>query len=208
MNNVNPEQDAGLSTATKPADLAAISRLGIEVLTLKSQIEAREKEIELKKARILQIQRETLPNMMSSIGMTEFSLNTGHIVAVSDIVQGSIPSASAIEECEDPVEKSALEDRREQAFKWLRSNKAGALIKNKLTVNFQRGQEKDARKFKTLIQKAGFDAELVESVHPQTLTAFFREQLAAGRNIPSEPFKLFTGKQATITVPKPKKGAK
>lgn len=69
---------------------------------------------------------------------------------------------------------SITKDRQEQAFEWLRENGFGDLIKEKV---------------------------IQEHVHPQTLKAFCREQLAKGTAIPTNLFGVHEVDQTKILLP-------
>jgi hypothetical protein len=138
---------------------------------------------------------------MVQAGMQEFTLVTGEMVTVKDFINANIPSLSSIEDADD-MEKAILVDRRDKCIRWLKAQKAEAIIKNKLVAEFGKGQSKAAVKFAKEIQKMGYASKVEETVHPQTLNKLIREKIAEGIEVPSEPFALFVGKKANIDKPK------
>jgi hypothetical protein len=75
------------------------------------------------------------------------------------------------------------EQRKYDAFEALESFGAGDLIKTVVTFSFPRGEKKQAMK---LVEKnARLMPKLAESVSHQTLTAWVREQIEAGKPTPA-----------------------
>lgn len=185
-------------------DLKVITTLAEEMRGIESWMEQTQAAINLKSERYAQIVNQELPDAMTSAGVKDFTLSSGEKVEVSDVVRGSIPSATSIEKAEG-AERAALEERKLSALSWLRKNKAEALIKTELSASFGKGQGKDAQKIRQMIVKAGFPATLDETVNFQTLNKFLRESIERGIDVPVETFSLFTGKQAKIAKPRAKK---
>lgn len=132
---------------------------------VKADAEAASLETALKEAseRARVLREETLPGALMELGVTEVKLETGEKVSMKMEVYASIPVA-----------------RRDDAFTWLDQHGFGGLIKAKVSAPFGRGEEAQAQAALTLLQNAGVAAELSRDIHPQTLKAFLREQMAAG----------------------------
>lgn len=112
-----------------------------------------------------------LPNAMSEVGLTAFTLTNGHKISIKEEVYASIPK-----------------DYQEQAFMWLRDHDFGALIKNQIIAEFGKGEDEAARDAAMLLAEHGWKPQQKESVHPMTLKAFIREQLAEGHEVPLDFF--------------------
>jgi hypothetical protein len=109
--------------------------------------------------------------------------------------------------------------RREEAFKWLEENGHGDLVKVNVMFSFRKEQLADARWLQTavkLIQAAqaecGIETEntipdptMKMEVHYGTLTAFVREQVECGAELPLEKLGATVGQIVKI---KPRKGNK
>ena len=93
---------------------------------------------------------------------------------------------------------SIPKDRTEEAFNWLRTNNYGDLIKNVVSVSFGRNEDNVAKSVAGELQSKGFATSQKEWVEPMTLKAFVKEQVEAGRAIPSDLFGIFTGRKAKI----------
>jgi hypothetical protein len=189
--------EADAKPEARPADLKAIVELARKMYKLEVEMAAIEKQLKDKSEEFNKLQLETLPERMRVAGLQEFMLDNGYKVEVKDFIRGSIPTESAIAEA-DPVERVALQKRRDEAIKWLVKHNAGALIKNKLTAEFGKGEDKAAKKFEEQIAKKGYQVKREESVNFQTLNSFLREALESGVEVPVEPFALFNGKKATL----------
>jgi hypothetical protein len=185
----------------KPSDLKQIVELAREMYRLHKEIEAEMKALDAKQAAFNLLRLTVLPERMEVAGLKSFELDNGYLIQIEDLISASIPTESAIEKA-DGVDKVALLKRREAALKWLRSNKAESLIKNKLVAEFGKGEDKAAKKFFKLISKAGYQTKCEEAVNYQTLNAFIKESLRNGKEVPAEPFALFIGKKAEISQAK------
>ena len=90
-------------------------------------------------------------------------------------------------------------DRQEGAFKWLRDNGLGDLIKNQIIVAFGRNEDNKAMAYATLAQGQGYEPIQKLKVEPMTLKALVRERLESGKEMPTELFNVFAGNQTKIT---------
>lgn len=95
-------------------------------------------------------------------------------------------------------------DRRQAAFDWLDKNKAGALIKVEVSATFPRGLKKLADKVVAAMRKAlgdrdeEVDVRIGLSVPWNTLTAFVKTEMRAGRSLPLETLGASVGKVARL----------
>ena len=113
--------------------------------------------------------------------MLDFTLNTGQKLVINDICGASIPAKF-----------------KEEAFEWLRQNNAEELIKHDVKMQFGKGEQKMAAKAIELLIEAGYQPSDKETVHAGTLSAWVREQLDRGVDIPKKLFGVFEGKKAII----------
>ena len=88
--------------------------------------------------------------------------------------------------------------KREEAFKWLRDNGLGDLIKNEVTVSFGRNEDNKAATYAVLAQGQGYQPVQKLKVEPMTLKALVRERIESGREIPSDLFNVYAGSRTTI----------
>ena len=89
-------------------------------------------------------------------------------------------------------------DRKAKAFKWLRDNGLGDIIKNDITVTFGRDEDNKALQYAELAKGQGFEPIQRETVHAVTLKALVRERLENNLEMPSDVFKIYSGNSTKI----------
>jgi hypothetical protein len=136
---------------------------------------------ELKRKRDL-VSGEVIPTMMQEMNISTIKLADGSSVEVKPVYGASIPVA-----------------KREEAFKWLRDNGLGDLIKNEVTVAFGRNEDNKASQYAVLAKGQGYEPVQKLKVEPMTLKALVRERIEAGQDMPSDLFNLFAGSRTKIT---------
>lgn len=137
------------------------------------------------KERLKQISEVDIPTLMDSIGMAQFTLRTGVVISVEEVIRASIPKAQSL-----------------AAFAWLRANNSEALIKREVSVSFGKGENDAAEKLLTELSSQGLPVENNESVHASTLSAWVREKLKNGIEIPIELFGVFRQRVSKVKMPK------
>lgn len=189
----------------KAVDLQQITDAAVEMAHIDIRLVKWEQEANKLKERRRELEQQIIPDLMTQVGMKEITLAGDVKLIVDDYVTGNIPSITSIESCDDPIERTSLEQRRVAAFKWLRANKAADLIRNTIKADFGAGYAKDAARIVKELQAQGFKASRDENVHPATLTKFLREKIQQGQEVPSDTFNIFNGRKATLKAPKVKK---
>ena len=130
-----------------------------------------ENQLKLAKERARVLREETVPSAMQELGLKDLTLATGQKLAIKQDVYASIPA-----EC-----KAA-------AMKWLNDNGFSGLIKVGVQTDFGKGDAERAYTLFAELRDRGLPVQYGESVHPQTLKAFLREQIAKGANVPLDLF--------------------
>lgn len=190
MNDVLKMAAADAATETKVPDdqLEKIRHFGDEARKLTRLIIETEDNLKSLKEAHRRIVEQDLPEAMDEVDMTEFKFEDGTKVKVSTFYSASIP-----------------EDRKDEAFGWLKENDCESLIKGEVKVSFSKGEFEIAQEFLQFIR--GFNAKAInpdykESVHWQTLRAFVRERVEEGASLPLDLFGVFIGRKAEIKLPK------
>lgn len=176
---------------------ASITKAANEMIALEGEVAALEADLKARKAKLAEVQERKLPDLMFEIGIKEFVLTDGRRLTVKDMVVASIPSKSAIDKAKDE-ERGPMLARQGEAFKWLEKNGHGDLIKNDLVIGFKKGEAKQAKALVTELRKRGINVEVNRSVNPQSLGAFCREQLAAGKALPLDVLGVHQGRKAQL----------
>ena len=168
--------------------LTQIAELSKLLRNADAQVAALTLELQDAKEEVRRIQEDDLPELMREVGLSEIKLADGSSIKVVDEVDCSIS-----------------EERRYRAHEWLVANGFGGIIKSAITVEFGRDEHTEALAAAEQIHNVtGRDALLKEGVHPQTLKAFIKEQMAAGQTIPQELFGIRPYSKAKLTKAKAK----
>lgn len=171
-----------------------MSKLDQLTILSKMLIDAGEKkdqaELDLKKAKENErrLREEAIPLLMFELGLKSIGLDDGTVIQTDQAVFASITEA-----------------KKAAAFKWLEENKFSGLIKTQVEINFSRGDHELAKKWHHFLKESkNLDADLQESVHPQTLKAFVKEQIQAGNPVPMDLFGVMVVDTTKIKTPKKK----
>ncbi len=156
-------------------DLAKVVTLARDQLRLELTIEKTEALLAQLKEQLRAISQNTLPLALQEIGLTGLPLLGGYAITMKDVIGGHISKENA-----------------PKAHAWLEESGNGAIVKHVITIQFGKGDEAWYKKFvRDLAQrKRPLRYERKDSVHPQTLSAFVREQVAAAKTQGLDPAKL------------------
>jgi len=181
MSDINYEEDQ-----RKDLDLInesnKLSDQVVKLTNLEDELVNKEKELKELKRKVELVSGEIIPTMMQEMNISTLKLADGTSVEVKPVYGASILAA-----------------KREGAFKWLRDNGLGDLIKNEVTVAFGRNEDTKASDYAILAKGQGYEPVQKLKVEPMTLKALVRERLEAGQEMPSDLFNLFTGNRTKIT---------
>lgn len=84
-------------------------------------------------------------------------------------------------------------DSKPAALDWLDNNGHSALVKRRFIIEFGKGEDKWADKFANDLakRKKPLNVKRERNVHPQTLTAFVKQSLEDGEDLPLKLFGVF-----------------
>lgn len=154
-------------------ELEEISKLAARQKFLQETLEEAEAEVVRVKEELRAIQEDLLPEAMLAIGISEFKLTDGSKITIKPEVYASI-----------------RKDFINQAVTWLDEQGLGYVVKDKVEINFDRGEGDKAKEIVKYAQKQGYNVSETLSVHPSTLKALVKEQLAKGVQFPEEYFSI------------------
>ena len=181
MNNINFEEDQ-TSSLSKIDDAGDLSSQVVKLKKLEDELAEVEAHVKELKKQIDMVGGEVIPTMMQEMNISTMKLADGSAVEVKPVYGASIPVA-----------------KKEEAFKWLRDNDLGDLIKNEVTVSFGRNEDNKASNYANLAQGQGYQPVQKLKVEPMTLKALVRERIENGLDMPSELFNVFAGSRTKIT---------
>jgi hypothetical protein len=164
------------------ADLKSISAMVSRLGAMKEAISKAELKLKLWKEQYVRLAQVDLPEAMRIAGIAQMSTDDGFKVEVKDEIYASISEKNKVE-----------------AHAWLVEHDFGDIIKTDVTVKFGRGEHEKVELLLEELQTEGYqNFNLKEAVHPQTLKAFLREQLAAGKDVPLELFGVMQVKEVVF----------
>ena len=152
-----------------------------EMQAVQKALEADEEQIKQKKKHLDYLSGEVIPTMLSEMGLSFLKLADGSSIEVKTNYSATITQA-----------------KKEEAFKWLRENGLGDIIKNEISVSFGRNEDNKAADYAELAKGQGFEPVQKLKVEPMTLKALVRERIEAGKEMPTELFNIFVGNKTTI----------
>ena len=152
-----------------------------EMQAVQKALEADEEQIKQKKKHLDYLSGEVIPTMLSEMGLSFLKLADGSSIEVKTNYSATITQA-----------------KKEEAFKWLRENGLGDIIKNEISVSFGRNEDNKAADYAELAKARGFQPTQKLKVEPMTLKALVRERIEAGKEMPTELFNIFVGNKTTI----------
>jgi hypothetical protein len=157
-----------------------LSNLIRESMDLDSKIADAEQYLKDLKYKKRKVNEEDIPALMQEMGMDSITVD-GNKVALRQFIHARI-----------------TEDKRDEAFAWIRSVGEGDIIKNDVTVSFSSGQDNLAGAVVDDLRNQGLDPAQKTHVHPQTLKAWVKGRIESGKEIDFDTFGVFVGTEATI----------
>ena len=188
------EQDA----AKPQGDLAQVSEMAQNLQILENDISILEKELKEKKKERDRIESADLPDLMDSLQLTGVQLPDGSKVSIKSVIKASLPTPVAIDRARGD-DREILQQRLEAGLTWLREREADSMIKNIVSADLGKNNDLLAEKIISAIEHFGLKANRSETVHPQTLSAYVRELLESGEDVPFETLSVYSGRKAAIT---------
>ena len=168
-------------------DNVEVSTVAQECVKLKNkedEIAALEEQLKTKKLEADDISSRVIPELLAEQGLSEIKLADGSKVSVKKEFRCTLPKDEA---------------KREQAYKWLRDQGLGDIIKNNIFVTFGKGEDDKAKQLLNLAAENGFDPQQKSDAAWNTLTALFQERVESGLDMPSDVFNTWIKDKTKIT---------
>lgn len=161
------------------------------LLSLKDTLKQNIEEVKKTEKIIEAISREVIPNLMTSVGLSSFTLNTGETIEVKEKIFPNITKNNKTVAYRNMVN---AEGEDEEAEKRIR-----ALFKSKIILDDL--DEDSEEQVLDLLMEHNLPYNLDMNIHPQTLKKYCRERLEKGLSIP-EGISVFQYPEATVTQEK------
>lgn len=168
--------------------LAKLGQLAEQQLAAEREVEDAERALAAANAKLDDLANRQIPELMDSVGMKELKTRSGLKVIIRETIRASISG-----------------ERAPEAFAWLRDHNHASLIKRVISVAFGRGEDTKAADIVAAVEALGVHPDNKESVHPQTLSAFVKEQLEEGVDVPMDLLGVFRQRVSKIELPKAKR---
>lgn len=162
-------------------ELTELSDLAQRQLFLEGRVSEIEHMLDETKEQLRMVQEVHIPETMAAIGMKEFKLANGYKLSIKEDVFASI-----------------RKDFTNQAVQWLDNKGLGDIVKDEVSVKFGRGEFDNVESLIEYCNSHNMNATEKLSVHPQTLKATVKEQLAKGIEFPEEFFSVGPVRKAII----------
>ena len=167
---------------TRTTEIKSLSEQVLKLRDLEAEVKSDEERIKTKQKEIARISEDVIPTMLSEMGLSQLKLADGSSVDVKPFYSASISVAN-----------------REKAYKWLRDNGLGDIIKNDVTVSFGRNEDNKAVDYANLAKSHGFEPTQKLKVEPMTLKALVRERIEAGQEMPMDIINVYVGNRTKLT---------
>jgi len=177
---------AQLASVAPPSQVTVkeLSDLAAQMMRLEDEIRDLEAQLVTKKEKLRMYAQSLLPTSMDAAQVKALTLPDGAIIQVEDFLAANIKK-----------------ENEAAAFAWLRKNKLDALIKNEIKVKFGKGEDKLVSEYEKFLKKKGIAFERKAAVNWQTLQAFVRERIRAGKDLPPV---IEVNRVPTATIKRPK----
>jgi len=159
-----------------------ISEQCVQLKKIEDAILEKEKELKALKDKADIISSSVIPELMLEQGLSQLKLADGSAVTVNKTYNCTINKENI-----------------ESAYKWLRDNELGDLIKNEVAVSFGVGEDNKAQRLLDLAAENGYQPSTKTKVEPMVLKALYRERIESGLDMPSDLFNLFIKDKTKIT---------
>ena len=181
MSNIDFEKDQ-TDVLSHTKDINRLANKVKDLQGLENEIDALEDRLKNTKRDLETLSGDVIPTMMAEMGLTQLKLMDGSSVDVKPYYAASITVKN-----------------REAAYKWLRENDLGDIIKNDVTVSFGRNEDNKAADYANLAQSQGYQPTQKLKVEPMTLKALVRERIEKGKDMPMDIFNVFVGNRTKLT---------
>tara|TARA_B110000211_G_C13827432_1_gene442018 strand:- start:187 stop:729 length:543 start_codon:yes stop_codon:yes gene_type:complete len=169
----------------KTDEVKEISEACNKLTSQNQKVETLEKSLKEAEEESRRLSEEVIPTLMQQAGVSSIKLDNGTSVEVSPYYYAKIS-----------------EDKKAEAFQWLRENDHGDLIKNNVSVSFGKGEDSNAVNLKSELEAKGLVVDQKQDVHWQTLRGFVKEQIEKNKTLPSETFGLYIANRTKIKTNK------
>ena len=162
-------------------DPTKLSEVVEQLQTVSNEIAVQEQKVKDLKDQQKQLSNIRIPTLMEEMNLKTLKMKDGSELSIKDVYSATVKA-----------------DKKYEAYKWLRDNGLGDIVKNTISVAFGQGEENKAMAFATLAKGQGYEPSQEEKVHPSTLKVVLEVWSKKGNEVPADLFWLFEGKQTKL----------
>ena len=183
MSDILKQFEQTSNKAFNEIDDEALGQLGSEI----ERIQSVKEQIELTQLKVKKLQEEeqmladSITDLLQSKGVSELKLTDGSKVTTKEQLYCSIS-----------------EENKQAAHNWVRNQGDGDIIKNVVSVDFKKGEDKVAQEFKQLAKDSGLVPNESSSIHPSTLRSYLNNKAKEGVNFDEKLFGAFRLNKVSI----------
>jgi hypothetical protein len=171
--------------------LGAVAKMVNTMLALEAEAAQLEEEAAARREVARKLSMVDIPTMFGDLGISGFTRPDGSKVSVKAFVKAAIPA-----------------DSLGEAVAWLDSVGAGDLVKSTIATAIAREDHVSARAAVEALKALGLTVERKDSVHWATLTAWCKDKLADGEELPAKLLGLEMGMKTYIKYPRSSSNSK
>ena len=175
------QSSAEPSSALTKDGVTQLTKLCRQQVRIERRIEQLNQQLKDAKEELKEVQENKIPALMTEMDITELKLGDRSKVQLEDYLSCKATS---------------------EGLQWLEQNDHASIIKDTVTVEFDKGEHDQATRLFEQLQKKNLPVSETIGVHPSTLKATLKKLIKSGVDVPHEKFNLFQGLKAKITLPK------
>lgn len=175
------ESDAQVKPQEAENILSRITNLVNEAKAAASDVNKAMADLKTKQQRYNNLVEFQIPEAMAEAKQEALKTADGTPVEVAETLYAAIPKA-----------------RLPEAIMWLTANGGESIIKRKLELGFDKGEDQQASRCLDTLLEEGFTPTDTQSVNPMSLAAHLREMVERGETVPMEMLGAYVRKVAKI----------
>ena len=162
-------------------ELGSVAKIAEQIIAQENLVDTLDTALKQAKAKLLKLTDEELPAAMQELNMSSFSLGDGSQVSLKATYGARIPK-----------------DKQDEAYEWLRVRNESDIIKNTVTVRFNKEQDNEANALVDDLMKRQLMPQQDSSIHPGTLRSWVKSRIEDGKELDMDLFGVWVGQRAEI----------
>ena len=162
--------------------MKALNDMATEQDKLEDDVRQQEASLKLTKKSLYNVKQKSLPELMKSLGMADFTTTSGLRIKLTEEMSASLKGKY-----------------KEPALDWLEKSGNGSIIQNDIVAAFKKGDEDKAQALVDELANRGFVVSYDQNIHTGTFKSLIKELLENGEEVPIEELGIITWEQTNVT---------